>query len=85
MNPAAKGRNERADRWSLGAKESSPTIAPRPVMGRPGRQSSTSDRVVRREPSTTRKWLSIRKARPALSTTCKFALDAVMGPAPSEP
>ena len=38
MNPAAKvrGRNDMADRWSPGERESSATLAPRPVMRRPG-------------------------------------------------
>jgi hypothetical protein len=36
MNSAAKGCNDMADRWSPGARESNPTIAPRPVMRRPG-------------------------------------------------
>ena len=36
MNSAAKGCNDKADRWSPGARESNPRIAPRPVMRRPG-------------------------------------------------
>src|SRR5262249_11741818 len=50
MNPAAKvwGRNDMPDRWSPSAKESSPMIAPRPGMRRPGQGGMYVARIVRR-------------------------------------
>ena len=63
MNPAAKvwGRNDMPDRWSPSAKESSPMIAPpgREAVGAGGHVGRTDSST---RPSTTGKWLSIRKA-----------------------
>jgi hypothetical protein len=36
MKPAARGRNDMADKWGTCAEESSQTITPQPGMRRPG-------------------------------------------------
>jgi hypothetical protein len=63
MKPAARGRNDKADRWSPGAREVESNDAP--AGGRPGLLGVCVGTGVRREAGTIGKWLSIRKAWPA--------------------